>query len=953
MKDSKYLIKQAMTLINNNGSSIIISLLIFALLSCEQPVREISLAGDWQFQEDPNDVGIAEDWMNKDLDDLIELPASMAERGKGDDVSVDTYWTGNMWNDSAWYTDEKMAKYRAADNVKVSFWLTPQKVYYGPAWYKKEIVLPENWENDQVDLLLERPHWETMLWINGQKVGMRNTLGTPHQYTLSEYLKPGINRITLRVDNRIKEINPGLDAHSISDNTQSNWNGIVGEMKLIRSPKLSIDGIQVYPDVAKKQITIKATIKGVSDVKYKLKVQATAKSTGEKLKQIVVEEDAPDELEMIYSMGENPMLWDEFSPNLYALSIRLESELGVSEKQVTFGMRDFQIDGKRFAINGRPVFLRGTLECAIFPLTGYPPTDVAEWKRIFDVVQNHGLNHVRFHSWCPPEAAFQAADEMGVYLQAEASAWTRMGDGAPIDQWVYEEAESIIATYGNHPSFVMMAYGNEPHGPNHKEYLTKFVDHMRELDDRRLYTGGAGYPFLDNLDFYNHAGPRIQGWAKGLTSIINSKPPQTEFDYDHLIEKTPMPYVSHEMGQWCVYPNFKEMSKYTGVLQPRNFEIFKETLEANAMGHLADSFHLASGKLQALCYKADIEAALRTKDMAGFQLLDLHDFPGQGTALVGVLDPFWDSKDYISAEEFKKFNDITVPLARLSKRTFTNDEQLIAEIEVAHYGAAPLNQIVPSWKLVNEAGELVDSGELAQGNIPIGNGTSLGSIAVNLNKIITPTKLTLEVEVAGEINDWEVWVYPASNEIMDTENDYQIVELLSQSTLKYLENGGSVLLNISKGDIASGKGGDIGVGFSSIFWNTSWTRGQKPHTLGILCDPQHPALAAFPTEYHSNWQWWDAVSNANAIVLDDFPIELNPIVRLIDDWFENRRTALIFEVKVGEGKLLFSGIDLHSDLENRLEARQLRYSLEKYVGSKAFNPKLTVSREQLLNLFVK
>ena len=482
---------------------------------------------------------------------------------------------------------------------------------------------------------------------------------------------------------------------------------------------------------------------------------------------------------------------------------------------------------------------------------------------------------------------------------------------------------------------------------------------MKAYDDRRVYTSGAGWPYLDNMDFYDHAGPRIQQWNQNLKSVINAEPPQTEFDYAELIEKTPMPYVSHEMGQWCVYPNFKEMSKYTGVTSPKNFQIFKETLEENHMGELADSLLLASGKLQTLCYKADIEAALRTKDMAGFQLLDLHDFPGQGTALIGVLDAFWDEKGYVTPEEYRAFCNETVPLARMEKRIFLNTETLKASVEVAHFGKEPLGGVTPKWELSDTKGDIFAEGNLSQKDIPIGNGIQLGEISVDLEKAAKAQKLTLSVQVGEFENSWDVWVYPSvktartsSPDAVGSSSDrIRVVEKLDAGTVAYLENGGKVLLNITKGDIAPEMGGDIGVGFSSIFWNTSWTNGQKPNTLGILCDPGHPALADFPTEYHSNWQWWDAMSHSNAIVLDNFTPDLKPVVRIVDDWFENRRTALIFEAKVGKGKLLFSGVDLHTDLENRLEAQQLLHSLKNYVSSEAFNPKVSLSLKQVQSLF--
>lgn len=930
----------------------------FTFQNCkkESEVQNLDLSGNWGFKIDSLDQGIKENWFSSKLEDTINLPGSMPENGKGNDITVNTNWTGNMWNDSLWYKSEEMKKYRQEGNVKVSFWLTPVKDYKGPAWYQKTVNIPESWKDKKIQLNLERVHWESQVWVDNKILKMQNSLATPHIYDLTNALTPGEHTISIRVDNRIKDINVGLDAHSISDNTQTNWNGIVGDISLSAKPKVSIRTIKLYPNIFDKTVKVFAQIDNTTGTNQSAELTIRAKGKFESsevletLKQTIEINDSK-EIELVYNMGNEPKLWDEFNPNLYDIHISLKSNEGLDEKTETFGMREFKAEGTIFKINDRPIYLRGTLECAIFPLTGYPPTDVGSWKRIMGIIQNHGLNHMRFHSWCPPEAAFQAADEMGIYIQAEASSWKAgLGDGEPVDKWLYKEGEDIINAYGNHPSFVLMTYGNEPSGENHKEYLTKYVNHFKELDNRRLYTSGAGYPYLENMDYYNHRGPRIQGWNENLESVINAKAPQTEFDWSQFIDKTPMPYVSHEMGQWCVYPNFKEMSKYTGVLKPKNFDIFKESLEENGMLKLADSFLLASGKLQTLCYKADIEAALRTKGMAGFQLLDLHDFPGQGTALVGVLDSFWDEKGYVTPEEFKEFSGKTVPLARLAKRTFQNTDTLVANIEIAHFAENTLTNVVPKWTLSKTNGSIFSEGTLDETDISIGNGTQLGTIKQVLNSIEKPEKLTLNIAVNDFHNSWDIWVYPA-NKPIENEDEILVVNELDTKAINYLQKGGNVLLNINKGDIAPEKGGDIGIGFSSIFWNTSWTNGQKPHTLGILCNPEHPALKYFPTEYHSNWQWWDAMSHSNAIIFDDMQ-ELQPIVRVIDDWFENRKTALIFEVQVGKGKLLFSGIDLHTNLEARLEAQQLLYSLKKYMSSDIFQPKLNVDIDKIKALLI-
>ena len=938
--------------------SILIISLIILISGCSQPeVNKIDLSGEWHFAADSLDKGLAEKWYSSRLKETVSLPGSMNSNGKGNDVGLNTPWTGQIV-DSSFFKNPEYKKYRQPGNFKIPFWLQPLKHYQGAAWYQKEVSIPAAWQDRQITLFLERCHWESRLWVDDQEIGVRNSLGTPHLYDLTGTLAPGKHLLTLCIDNRVKAIDPGINSHSISDHTQTNWNGIVGELFLEARPLVNVQSIQVFPDIRGKKITARITLlnKSGKPVQAGLFLQATGATRPAPQSQNLQLKSGKNQVRVDYPMGDDVRLWDEFDPNLYKLkTIITQKENNTADSlSVSFGMRSFSVDGGQITINGLPVFLRGTLECAIFPRTGYPATDVKAWTRIFRICRAHGLNHMRFHSWCPPEAAFTAADSAGFYLQVECSSWanqsTTLGDGKPFDRYVYDESQRMVETYGNHPSFCMMAYGNEPGGRNQKTFLAKFVSWWKEHDHRRIYTSGAGWPNLPVNDYLSDSEPRIQHWGQGLESIINAAPPQTDYDWSSYTGRFSQPMVSHEIGQWCAYPDFKEILKYNGVLRARNFEIFQETLEKNGLAQLADSFLLASGKLQALCYKADIEAALRTRGMGGFQLLDLHDFPGQGTALVGVLDAFWDEKGYISPEAYSHFCNSTVPLARMKKRIFTNDETFQAAIEVAHFGPAPLKACIPSWQIKDHSGHVLQSGQLPRTDIPLGNGISLGRVSVPLMPFKRPQQLTLEVSVDTFRNSWDFWVYPAVREKIEPEASVQVVQTLTPEIIEQLQKGGKVLLTLKKGALSPEMGGNIPIGFSSIFWNTAWTKGQAPHTLGILCSPDHPALAEFPTEYYSNWQWWDAMSHSGAIDISSYPRDLHPIVRVIDDWFTNRPLALIFEAKVGRGKLLASGIDLQTGLSGRPEARQLLYSLKKYMAGPYFQPNVELIPDQIRKL---
>ncbi len=422
-------------------------------------------------------------------------------------------------------------------------------------------------------------------------------------------------------------------------------------------------------------------------------------------------------------------------------------------------------------------------------------------------------------------------------------------------------------------------------------------------------------------------------------------------DYREYIQARQVPVISHEIGQWCAYPNLAEIPNYTGPLKARNFEIFRDSLAAHGMESLAHEFLITSGKLQVLCYKEEIESALRTPGMGGFELLALYDFPGQGTAPVGVLDAFWKSKGYITSRDFRRFCASTVPLARLPRRIFTTNQVLEAGFEVAHFGPALLVEASLAWKLVSDDGKVVDSGRRFAPKIPIDNGISLGSTTIALRDLPAPAHYRLVAGLEGTPfeNDWDIWIYPPQIETQAPAG-VMITSRLDDQAKSVLERGGRVLLLVPPGKARGDRWGKVALGFSSIFWNTAWTRRQPPHTLGILCDPRTPALAEFPTESHSNWQWWYLVTRADVLILDELPHDLRPTIQVIDDWVTNRRLGMVLEAIVSTGKLMICSIDLERDLDSNAVARQLRSSLLHYMASEHFRPAIKLSVAQVQSL---
>jgi hypothetical protein len=200
----------------------------------------------------------------------------------------------------------------------------------------------------------------------------------------------------------------------------------------------------------------------------------------------------------------------------------------------------------------------------------------------------------------------------------------------------------------------------------------------------------------------------------------------------------------------------------------------------------------------------------------------------------------------------------------------------------------------------------------------------------------------VSIAKAKAANQWHIWVYPEKAE-KEAENASKLYFTTNYGdAVAKTKTGKTVLYCLPDSALKPEKGGNIAVGFSSIFWNTSWTRNQAPHTLGIYCNPAHPAFAAFPNEGYSNYQWWDIIANSSAILMDDFPADFRPVVYLIDDWFTNRRLRLLLETKVGAGKMMVCSSNLVNNSDKRPAARQFRRSIEQYMASDKFHPTVEI-----------
>lgn len=907
--------------------------------------QTLSLSGEWDFA-----MGERQEY-----DDKITLPGSMLTNDKGNNVSVHTQWVGSLY-DSSYYFNPAMERYRVECQMKFPFFLTPKKHYVGTAWYHRTVNIPRSWRGQNVILYLERPHIETTIYINGHETGRDSSLSVPHEFDITPYLQFGQNNeIAIRIYNGIENVCVGQDSHSVTDQTQGCWNGIIGRIELIAKPRQRINDIQIYPDINSKNIRVRLAMTG-----EKKRTAVDFLIDGHR---VMHKRLAGDTAEVTIPMGNDVKLWDEFEPNLYTL----QAVTGRDTVTTTFGMREITIRGRQFYINGKPIWIRGTVGNCCFPKTGYPPTDEESWLEIFRKCKEYGLNMMRFHSYCPPEAAFTAADKVGFYLQPEGPSWpnhgVKLGRGMSIDRYLMEETQRMVRAYGNHPSFCMLAAGNEPAG-NWVRWTDNFVNQWLQTGDRRrVYCGasvGGGWAWDGGSEYH------VKGGARGLD--WDRRAPQSNDDYyDQLLhprnfkptdpnEVNNTPILAHEQGQWCAFPDFREIDQYTGAYRAGNFEIFRDLLRDGGMASQATKFLMASGRLQMLAYKYEIERNLRTNDYAGFQLLGLNDYSGQGTALVGVLNVFWREKGYCTSDEWRRFCSPIVPLARFPKFVYTNDEILSVPIELYNAYREELNGTAINIRIerARDSHVLVNHSDILTSPVSLGKNHSLSVVTMPLNGIKESEKLIMTVTVAPDNapvaeNRWDFWVYPKTID-MPSENGIHITDTLDDNAIKVLKNGGRVLIT------AAGRvrmGSDVKQTYLPVFWNTSWFKMRPPHTTGASIDTDHPLFRHFPTDNWGNLNWWELLNKAQVMNLREFPADYQPPVQPIDTWHVSRKLGMVFEANVLGGRLLMTTMDISNNLDKRPVARQMRKTILEYMTGTDFNPQLTLDPQTITNLFEK
>ena len=952
---------------------------------------KILLDGSWHVELEDGTTG------------QMDLPGTLDENGIGHrDVGANQWHPDAVLGNAAGEIDK---------DAPIATRFTRRHTYEGEARISRKITVPD-YGTDRLFVLAERARALRLL-VDGEacSVFRQGTLSTPYIFELTG-AAPGEHEFTFLSDNSY----PGMPKAAIcyssaaTDETQTNWNGILGECSMYTRPQNFIDSLRVYPRAVKKEEKNKAggyvldvcvelapgAKKVYKDAKIILQSEALAAGeledtqtlteiisySGEGLAEAGTDkEENPKTMEIWFRdlpLRENVKLWDEDEGNLYEMAVTLDNGMSAEDKggstaecRTRFGIRSFGDNGSgRLALNGRAIFLRGEANCAEYPETGHPPMTIPEWKEMLLKYRSYGINFVRFHSHCEPEAAFAAADELGMLLQPELSHWDPKDAFGTEESYRYYRAElvDLLKTYANHPSFVMLTLGNELQAQDEgRERMRELVRTAKRMDPTRLYANGSNAFYGEEgcdpeSDFYTSQSCKdvvIRGTFSGMRGYLNENYPSADRTYDEAMaeirKEYQKPVFSFEVGQFEVLPDFEELESFHGISDPVNLKLIKKRVEERGLLPTWEKYVEATGELSRLAYREEIEAAMRTRELSGISLLGLQDFPGQGTALVGMMNSHLEPKpyDFARPERFREFFQECRILVKLPHYTYEAGERLIAEVEAANFGKRNIEGVfcwtLAGKKSVSENGNC-EPAEIKSKNTVIATGedteiticrpgsyTEVGSLDIPLDFVEKNTALTLKVRIGDSISAYPIWVYRKTTPVCP-ENVYE-TRAFDVKTREILQNGGRVYLSpdADKESLPN----SIKTQFTTDFWSVG-TFADQEGGMGQLIDTEHPIFKEFPTDFHTDWQWW-IMATKRAVIL---PHPMKTIITEMDSYAFLRPMAQMIEFRCLKGKVLLSTMELHKS-QQYPEVRALQASIYTYLSGENFEPAEEITEEEL------
>jgi hypothetical protein len=876
-----------------------------AALPADRPVTDLS--GEWEFRLDPRDIGRAEAWYASlvSFDRTLQVPGAWNAQG----VAYESEELLREYEQMHLNGRNLLGEER--ESVKLFH------VYPGPGWYRRRVTIPAAWQGRIPWLVLGGVHREAEVWVNGQPAGSHRSYLTPFRINLSPFGSPGETvTVVVRVDaRRRKDLDPLMGCMDTLDFLYVSWGGLHRPVFLEATDATRIADVFVVPQLASESAEIRVTLEGTHTERLTLAAEVLDASGASAA---TIDPVPASEAETVLAaLIQEPRLWSPTTPHLYTARVRLLEGGAVRDvRSVRFGMREFRVVDGQFHLNGKPIFLRGYGDDCIFPNTICPPADRAEMRRRLGRAREYGFNYVRHHSWTPPKEYLEAADELGMMLQPEfpfAYRWdlpsTPEARRSAIEQW-----EAMIRLNRNHPSIVTWCMGNELY--DSFEFAPEMYRIARRLDPTRPIIDSDGSSFRhhnrETLDFmvvqFNEGGSIGFGDGKYRVPADIRKP-----------------VVAHEMGYFVTLPDLAQLELFDTGLRPYWLIQTRELAARNGVLEMYPEWLAASYRLQAICLKSNLEAARRSR-LSGTSVWLFQDYPN---CAEGVVDMFLRDKAF-SPAEFRAFNAPTVLLLDMARRNWWGGEPASFNFAVSRFEDDPSEAATLRWTLEGPGG-VVAMGAQEPLGIHAGGVSELPAIQIELPEVTQAGQFTLKaalVDAAGEtLNAWDLWVFPRASEqgkltavralgfdslskvqpavtrhspgpvppetalLVTTRPDLDMVD--------YLEGGGRVILLDPEPLFPVEK---------TQFRLSSWDGGGPS---GTIFEPRHAALRGMPSAGWCDLQFYQLIQGSRTVNLDAdwLPADLKPLVRCIDRPTRLADRAYLFEIVVGQGKLMVSGFN--------------------------------------------
>jgi len=915
---------------------------------CFRP--QVDLNGTWEFKLDKEGVGTTQGWHEGQgtFDRTIQIPGVPQAQGIG--------------------TPNYRQKHQFLD----------------PFWVRRKFQMPAITSGQRVWLRLGGVLPAAAVYLNGAYVGYTKSSRTQQRVDVTEFVKPGIeNLMAIKVCDFPKV---RLDGIYEWQEVSMIWSGVYRPVCLEITDQVSLIDEYIQPRLVQSKTDVSFTLSHPSPSPLRVVLRAM---DGKRVigSTTVTVPAGKTEGSAEVKLGKF-ITWYPTHPKLYTMETLIYRGGGpqpIDKGGLRFGMREIATTTNKFMLNGKPIYVRCMGDIALYLDTIAPPVDLNWYLPRLKLARDFGINmgKVCVEMWS--QDFVEAADEAGIMLIQEVP--FGVGPGLRANRYTINqefrnyfsyELDGLVKQSRNHASVVSYSMSSElEFGQQTQEsfnfFSRDFTSQAKKLAPHALAIDCTGY--VDSIktakgdritDFYASI---IPTWSKEVLdeTVVNN-------DSRH-------PALLHEWNWWSCYPDPTDKPKYKDTqMLPTWFDTLLESARKNGQEDLIPTYRRNSLWLQTISRKDGLEYARRCPHVEGFILWSWVDFHQYAE---GVLDDFWQPKN-VSAQEFlKSAGDTVIVLAREGNRSLRLGERERIPVAVSHYGEANLAGSVLKWKAMR-GNKVFDQGHLPLPSIKYGELTQAGDVAVKLPNADKGYKfeLLVSLEKRGKVvnaNNWSFWAFPepgcdvialgqatnaghtignavflrlkpASSVPIPAQTKLVVADVVDQPLADYIKRGGKCLLFTWGAVIEQDKIYYKGMpNFYTYFRALPWNAG--PGNAGSVITP-HPALAGFPCEELCDLQFVWAIRGV--IPMNFEPLRqygVKPIIRMIDFYKNNANNAHLLEFRVGTGRVLATSLNILTNLNQKLDVRNLTASLMRYAESENFAPSAQVPEAEFVRLF--